>query len=165
METKKDNFRNPMSPRRIVYSKSGEKEQIELALEINKETGEESFYIKGKTNIYEKIQAHKDECNLGMILERCKNMNDYTDLNQVKREYGDLSEVPTSYIEAHAKITKLQDDFTKLPLKIRAAYDNSFSKFLANIGKENWMKVMGFTEETEPNQETETKEKEENENE
>lgn len=153
-----------MSPRKIVFSKSGEKEQIELALEINKETGEESFYVKGKTNIYEKVQAHKDECNLGVILERCKNMNDYTDLNQVKREYGDLSEVPTSYIEAHAKISKLQDDFTRLPLEIRAAYDNSFSKFLADIGKENWQKVMGFKTETETT-ETETKKEEVTENE
>lgn len=155
---KKSIFRTPISERKIVYSTHGEHEEPVLALKIN-EDGSEIFYVKGKTNVFEKIQAFADECNLELILQRCTDLGDFSSLNMRQGDYGDFTDVPKSYIEAHAKLQIMEEKFNELPLETRIKFDNSFSRYLAEAGSETWMKNMGFVKEeiTDP---TETKKEE-----
>ena len=61
--------------------------------------------------------------------------------------YADITDMPKSYIEAHNKIQKMEQNFNELPLEIRNKFDNSFTKYLAEAGSESWMKNLGLVKE------------------
>lgn len=146
MATKKSFFRTPVSERKIIYSTAGKHEEPVLALKIN-EDGSETFYVKGKTNVFEKIQSFADESNLELILQRCTDLGDFSSLNMRQGDYGDFTDIPKSYIEAHTRLQDMEAKFNELPLETRMKFDNSFSRYLAEAGTEKWMKNMGFIEE------------------
>lgn len=140
------NFRTPVTERKIALSNPGEFVQEELAMRID-DKGNETFYVKGKTNVYEKIQAFAEECKIENILARCQDLGDLTALNQIQVEYGDMTEFPSTFIEAHQKIQELEDNFNNLPLDIREKFENNFNKYLAEAGTEKWLKNLGIVEE------------------
>lgn len=155
------NFRTPVSERKVVHSKTGERFEKELAL-MTDDKGIEKFYVKSKTDTYEKIQAFAEDCKIENILLRCRDLGDYSMLNQAEPMYADISDMPKSYIEAHNKIQKMEQNFNDLPLEIRNKFDNSFTKYLAEAGSENWMKNMGLWKEPEKAEEPAPVTKEDN---
>lgn len=154
-------FRTILDPPKITSTPAGSKIEEVLAMKIN-EKGEEEFYIDHKTNVYEKIQAFKEECEIENILARCIETGDYSALERAQGSYMDISEMPNNIFEAHQKIKEAEETFNQLPLEIRSKYDNNFNKYLLDFGSENWMKNMMIEE---PKKETETYEKEKVENE
>ena len=147
-------FRTPMDERKIVYTNPGKPEEEIIALKIN-EKGEEEFYIKGKTNLYEKIQMFKDECDIEQILLRCTEQNDLSLLNQRNPLYVDFSEFPDNMIDSYRKIKDAENIFKELPLEVRNEFNNSFSEFLAKFGTKEFMKALGLVKE-EPTEEIKT---------
>lgn len=138
-----------------IETTSGSEWEEVLALRIN-ESGEEEFYVKGKTNIYEKIQAFADDVDLEKILIRCSETGDISILHQTEPFFMDMSEMPDNIFEAHRKIKDAEEAFANMPLATREAYDNNFNKFLADFGTDNWLKNVGLYKE-ETKTETETK--------
>ena len=155
-------FRTILDEPKKTITPSGSKEEDVWELKID-EKGNETFYISGKTNVYEKIQAHLEETKIENILARCIETGDYTALNQVQGNYMDITEMPTNMLEAYNKIKDAENIFNKLPLEIRAKYDHNFNKYLADMGSEEWMKTMGIVKEEVKEETTEVKETEVNE--
>lgn len=154
-ETKKP-FRTILDPPKKTVTPAGKKIIEELAMRIN-EKGEEEFYVKGKTNIWEKTQAFLEETKIENILRAVTETGDMNYLNRIQGTYADISEYPGNIFEAQKKIKAAEETFHTLPLEIRAKYENNFNKFLADFGTENWIKNMNIKEETKETVKEETK--------
>ena len=87
----------------------------------------------GKTNIYEKIQASKDETLVYNILDRF-NAGDVSVLNQRKGEYGDFTNAPKTLVEAQQALINAENYFYALPLEVRKEFNHSVSEFLHVVG-------------------------------
>lgn len=155
MATQKIPFRTILDPAPEIQTKSGNDYEEVLALRIN-DDGEEEFYVKCKTNVYEKIQMFKDEVDIEKILLRCSETGDLTLLHQTEPFFMDMSDMPENIFEAHQKIRDAEEAFANMPLKVRESYDNNFNKFLADFGTENWLKNVGLYKE-DIKEQTETK--------
>lgn len=145
MATKKIPFRTLLDDPVEIPSVTGERTENVYAMKLG-ENGEETFYIEGKTNIFEKIQADADICNIEKILERCMATGDYTILNKARGQYMDLTETPANIFEAQQKIKEAEKTFETLPLEIRKAYNHNFSEYLQDVGSEKWMNLVGLKE-------------------
>ena len=87
----------------------------------------------GKTNIYEKIQASKDETLVYNILERF-NAGDISALQQRKGQYGDFTDMPKTLVEAQQTLIDAENYFYSLPLEVRKEFNHSVSEFLYSAG-------------------------------
>lgn len=144
MATKKiEHFRTPVSEPVHKKTNSGEKLEEVLAMKLD-EKGNEEFYVSGLHDTYAEIQAYADEVNLERIIDRCLETGDLNILNQVKKEYIDITEMPKNLIDAKNKINAAETEFYNLPLEIREKYDNNFNKYLADVGSEEWIQNMNF---------------------
>lgn len=155
MATKKWNFRTPVSERIRRHTETGQHLEDVLAMRLD-EKGNEVFYVAGQHDTYAEIQSYKDEVNIERIIAQCIDTGDMNILNQIKKEYVDLTETPTNLVDAKNKIMKAETDFYKLPLEIREKYGNNFNKYLSEVGTEDWLKTMGFVKEEKPTEENKT---------
>lgn len=87
----------------------------------------------GKTNIYEKIQASKDETLVYNILDRFK-AGDTSVLMQRQGSYGDFTQAPKTLVEAQQALIDAENYFMSLPLEVRKEFNHSVSEFLASAG-------------------------------
>lgn len=145
MATKKIPFRTLLDDPVVIETNAGEHEENVIAMKLN-EKGEEEFYISGKTNIYERNQADADICNIEGILAKVLATGDYTILNKAQGQFMDLTETPQNLMEAHQKIREAEKTFSELPLKIRTAYNNNFDEYLADVGSDKWLEIVGLKE-------------------
>ena len=84
----------------------------------------------GKTNLYEKIQASKEDTLIYNILDRFK-AGDVTALQKNQGYYADLTEMPKTLAEAQQSLITAENYFNSLPLDVRKEFNHSFSEFLA----------------------------------
>jgi len=101
--------------------------------EVTKD-GKVQIVETGKTNIYEKIQASKDETLVYNILDRF-NAGDVNALNQRQGTYGDFTDMPRTLAEAQQALIDAENYFYTLPLDVRKEFNHSVSDFLASAGK------------------------------
>lgn len=87
----------------------------------------------GKTNIYEKIQASKDDTLIYNILDRF-NAGDTSVLYQRQGSYGDFTQAPKTLVEAQQALINAENYFNSLPLEVRKEFNHSLSEFLASAG-------------------------------
>lgn len=148
MATKKEApFRSLLSPPVEIFTASGDMLEDVIAMKLN-EKGEEEFYISGKTNVYEKIQADAENANIENILTKILSTGDTSLLQQRKGEFLDLTEVPTNIFEAQQKIQEAEKTFLELPMEIRQEYNNNFNEYLKDVGSEKWLTLVGLKEKT-----------------
>lgn len=83
----------------------------------------------GKTNIYEKIQAGKDDCLVYNIIERFKN-GDIDALNQRQGQYADITKEPKTLVEYQQSYIDAENYFNSLPLEVRRQFDHNVTDFL-----------------------------------
>lgn len=159
MAAKKWHFRTPIDDPVNTFTPSGEEVEEMLAMKID-DNGNETFYVKGKTNVWEKIQAFKSETEIETILKRLTDTGDASILERANPQYIDISEMPDNIFEAHQKIKDAEETFNNLPIEIRREYEFNFNKYLADYGSKNWLKAMGLLEETPVINEPEKGEKE-----
>ena len=116
------------------------------------EKGVKELVKTGETNIREKIQQYKDDCDISLILARA--VIDPSVLNQRQGFYADITEMPKSLAEAQSMIISIKNQFNALPVEERAKFDYSAEKFVAEYGTSEWAKKIGLTQEaTKPIQE------------
>lgn len=98
--------------------------------EIDKD-GKVHVVETGKTNLYEKIQASKDETLVYNILDRF-NAGDVSVLQKNQGYYGDFTDMPKTLAEAQQLLITAENYFNSLPLEVRKEFNHSFSEFLAS---------------------------------
>lgn len=99
-------------------------------------TGHKILTCSGKTNRYEKVQSHKEECLIENILSRAT--LDPSVLNQRIGQYGDFTQMPKSLAEFQNMAINLENTFKSLPAEVRAKFDNSVDKFIHDAGSKEW---------------------------
>lgn len=126
---------------------SGKKEEATFEMHID-QNGHKSIKKSGKTNIYEKIQASYEETKIENIITRALG-GDSSGLLAHEGQYLDITNAPQTLAEAQQSIQAIKNLFDKLPLEIRAKYDMSVEKYIADFGSEKWQEIMGIeTEQT-----------------
>lgn len=148
MATKKIPFRTILDEQQRTYAPSGDKIEEVWAMRINDE-GKEEFYIAGKTNVYEKIQAFAEEVKIENIIAKVTATGDTTIMQKVQGTYADITEFPKDLLEAQQQIKTAQGIFEELPATIKEKYENNFNIYLKDFGSETWQKNMGMIQEPE----------------
>lgn len=126
-------------PQTIAYPKS-EKIIPTFGLKIGKD-GKKELQQTGTTNLYEKIQASKEQTLIYNVLERYNN-GELDVLNKSTGMYGDFTNLPTSLAEAQQKIIDAENTFNTLPLEVRKEFNHSVTEFLASFSNGNFEKVI-----------------------
>lgn len=135
------------------YCKSGSRLAAKHAVRID-DNGHKTIVATGEyTNIYEKIQSHKEECDIAKILERC-DVEGYEILNKREAISGDVTMLPTSMLDAAQRLQNMENDFNALPLDVRRRFNFSFTEYIAESAKDinSWASKMGIIKEAVANQ-------------
>ena len=134
---KKRFFSNPGDPIKPLYG-----------LEVDKD-GVTQLVEKGKYDLFDYIQSHKDTVDIHKILERFEN-GDVDALNKYQGYYGDITEAPKTFAEALNAVIKAKDLFNTLPLEVRAEFNHNPEEFIASLGTEKFYKAVGAESPTLP---------------
>lgn len=106
--------------------------------------GEPYLEESGKKNMVEIVRSFKDQCDYEKLIKRYEATKDTTILMRSKGVYADMTDFPQTLIEAYDVIKRAEGVFYSLPIETREFYGNSFSRFIADYGSENWLKAFGF---------------------
>lgn len=109
--------------------------------------GHKNLVQTGVKDIYERIQAPLESTKIETILRRAAG-GDAAALAQTNGQYIDCTDMPTSFSQMQNTLAKMRQNFEKLPLEIRKAYNNSPEQYIADYGTENWANIMGYTKAT-----------------
>lgn len=101
-------------------------------IKIDKQTGRKELKQTGKTNVYEKIQASKENTLIYNILEKYQN-GDISVLQKARGVFGDFTNMPKTLAEAQQSMLDAENLFNKLPNEIKREFSNSTSEFLASM--------------------------------
>ena len=97
----------------------------------------------GKENRYLDIQSHADSCDINVIMARYRNGE--TDvLSRVQGFFGDVTNLPTNYIEVMNAKLKAEQLFNGLTPEIKEKYGNSVDQFMAALGTKEGLMDIGF---------------------
>lgn len=135
-----------MSKFRTVYNRErhtsdpGSEIAFEYGLEKDK-NGASYLTITGKFNLYDQIQAYRDSCDLGLILDRFMKTGDVSILQQRQGFYADTTEYPKTYAEMLQLAQKAEEFFYTLDTDTRAEFNNDPDQFFASIGSEKFNKI------------------------
>ena len=131
-----------------IYSCSGDPIKPLYGLEVDK-NGVTQLVEKGKFDLYEFIQSHKDSVDIHKILERFEN-GDVSALNKYQGYYADITDAPKSFADALNSVIKAKDLFNSLPLEVRAKFDHSPEQFIAALGTQKFIDAVGIKSPTLP---------------
>lgn len=98
---------------------------------------------KGRENLYDFIQSHKESVDINCILARFTN-GETDALTKVQGFYGDVTSFPSNYADALNRIQECEEMFRTLPVETRAKFNHSFSEFLASTGSADFMEKLGL---------------------
>lgn len=99
--------------------------------------GEYKFVAKRTYNLYEKIQAARDSCDLKAILARYE-AGDNTALDRVQGTYFDLVNLPHNYTELYNAVQKCNDVYESMPIEIKNKYRNNAAYFWSKVGSKEF---------------------------
>uniref|UniRef100_A0AAU8B6L0 Internal scaffolding protein n=1 Tax=Dulem virus 102 TaxID=3145579 RepID=A0AAU8B6L0_9VIRU len=117
--------------REPVKSNVGSREKITYGAFYD-EDGRIVLEEKGRENLYDYIQSHRDSCDIHVLLKRYAN-GEVDVLSQVQGSYGDFTEMPRTYAELLNKINEGETFFNSLPVETRAKFGHSFTQFMASL--------------------------------
>lgn len=117
--------------REPVKSNVGSREKILYGASYD-EDGRIVLEEKGRENLYDYIQSHRDSCDIHVLLKRYAN-GEVDVLSQVQGSYGDFTEMPKTYAELLNKINEGETFFNSLPVETRAKFGHSFTQFMASL--------------------------------
>lgn len=125
---------------------SPEGNELEPTFEmIPNDKGVKELVKTGETNIREKIQQFKDDCDIKQLLARAT--VDPTVLNQREGFYADVTEMPKTLGEAQNMIIKIRNSFDSLPPEERAKFNYSAEQYIAEYGSKEWAEKVGVPQE------------------
>lgn len=133
-------FRKPFE-RLVTYSEPGDPFHVEYQGYYDKE-GNLQLKEVGKTDIYTEIQSHKDSTDINVLLAKYRN-GDENALNRVQGYYSDITDIPDIH-SLYNLFKTAEQDFQRLPVEVRQAFDNSFEKYIFTAGSDEWFKKTGL---------------------
>ena len=97
--------------------------------------------LSGKHNIVDFVQASLESTKIYNILERYS-LGDTSVLEKTKGFFGDVSQMPTSLLEAHKFIKGISEKFDSLPNDLKAKFDNSVDNFVKSLDNGSLINVL-----------------------
>lgn len=93
------------------------------------------LYLKevGKTNVYENIQASKDNAILEIMLEKYQKTGDASIFETRQTFYDDFTNLPSSPIDLQNRIMQAERAFYTLDKEVRDEFHNDVGEFKASI--------------------------------
>lgn len=119
-----------------IYSNPGKPYKIVYGSRIDKH-GNVIVEEKGKEDLYSLIQSYADSTDINLIVKKFE-AGDVNALNKRAGQFMDLTELPNDYFEMVNKVNDAKYEFNRLPVEIKAKFDNDPNKFIAEIGSEDW---------------------------
>lgn len=102
-----------------------------------------AYLVKdGETDIYEIIQSHKEECDINVLLARYA-AGDMAVIHP-GAVYADISNIPDNIVEMMNIINANREKFDALPVEIKELFGNSYERWAASAGTEEWLSKMGI---------------------
>lgn len=95
----------------------------------------------GKTNIYEIIQSHAEECKIENILAQAAK-GDYSMLKAREATYMDATTMPKTLMELENLTIKMKDEFYEMPLEVRKEFNNDPEQYITQMGTEEFKNKM-----------------------
>lgn len=126
-----------------VHANPGSREKI-LYGPTYDENGTLELTVKGRENLYDYIQSHKDSCDIKLIVDRCAR-GDLSALSKAQGMYGDFTTMPKTYAEALQALTDAENFFMSLPVETRAKFDHDPKKFIASMDKPDFLSKIGVS--------------------
>lgn len=105
----------------------------DYVLQTDPETKLEVLTPVGESDLYLKIQSHKDSVNIHSILARYNN-GDISALNQNALSYFDTTEVPQTLADVHRFVENGRYLFDRLPAEVKEQFGYNFEEFVSEIG-------------------------------
>lgn len=99
-------------------------------------TIEDGSYVwtsKGVKDIDQEINSHRESCDLKLILERFKQL-DESQLNAMNAMYVDTIDLPKNYKDMYTASHKMKEIFEAMPLEIRSHYNHDLGAFTTAYG-------------------------------
>lgn len=96
------------------------------------EDGHRVLKETGRDNLFDYVQASKDECDIYNILARYQR-GDVDVLNRRQGQYLDVVGLPTNMAEAHQLMIDVERKFNSLDPEIRKKFDNSVDVFVDKV--------------------------------
>lgn len=101
-----------------------------------------------KKNIYEMIQASREQTEIDRIVRRAME-GDPSVLSYMNGVYADLTDAPTSLAQAQQIMLNAKREYEKLPLDVKEKFHNNYEEYIAKVGSKEWFDKMGITEKQE----------------
>lgn len=124
--------RNRWNMPETTPTEAGSRWEPRCQLETDTETGRQRLVDAGAENRYAKIQEQLEPTKIENILRRFQE-GDASALSKAHGLYMDISEMPTSLLEAHKKIEEVRTSFENLPANIKEMFENDPMIMLAEI--------------------------------
>lgn len=125
-----------------ISSPTGEKIALEHREEIGL-NGKRVLIRDRKVNIYDKIQASRESCEIQTILRRAAE-GDMSVLNIVNGQYLDITGAPTSLAQAQQFVIRAKSEFDQLPKEMKNLFNNNAEEYVAEYGTEAWEDKTGI---------------------
>lgn len=108
------------------------------------EQGHPYLVKDGETDVYAIIQSHKDECDINALLARYA----AGDMGVIHpgAVYADISNIPENIIDMINFINANREKFDALPAKIKELFGNSYERWAAAAGTDDWLQKMGLVQ-------------------
>lgn len=117
---------------------AGEKEIEDYEVRLNRDGVKQLVKKATKKNIYDRIQASRDECDIYEILRRSDpNMRESLENRIIKAnmtdtgEVYDITDMPTNLVQARQMLIDADNKFKSLPIEVRKEFNNNPNEFIA----------------------------------
>lgn len=141
-------FYNSFEPGPKVPSPSGDKLEPVYAPKIDKNGHKTLVKTSEKRNVYARTQASLESTKVENIIKR-HYMGDEQALNQRAGQYLDLTQAPTSLLDAQQKIINAQKLFDAEKIEVKKEFNQNMNEWLNSINDGTYTtraeKALGIT--------------------
>lgn len=116
-----------------IFSEAGSPTLQEYEYKLDKEGKKQLVKKDSVINVYERIQADRDSCDINKLMERFA-LGDSEALDITKGFYVDARDLPKDYREVLDKGIEAEQFFDSLPTDLKVMFDNSYSVFFTELG-------------------------------
>ena len=141
-------FYNSFKPGPRKGSPVGSKTEPVYALKIDKNGHKVPTKTSEVKDVYKRTQASLESTKIENIIRRHQ-MGDESVLSKKMGQYLDITQAPTSLLDAQQKIINAQNLFEKEPIEIKTEFNQNMNEWLSAINegkyKERAEKALGIT--------------------
>lgn len=135
-------FYSKLNVDRSIRTPAGDDVETTFVCEVDPISGRKQLVESGIRSNYEKIQASLEETKIYNILRRYA----YGDLSVLERGsqgvYADISQAPKNLLDAQLRLQRVEEDFMKLPVEVRAKFDHDPNVFVASVVSGDGLEIL-----------------------